>query len=302
MKALFAVDGTTGCDAAVRQGGQLLNPQTDEAILYFALPEITVRHASSNEAMRDRARKAIADAVFDQAKKFLPDALAAKANCVTDEHLAADGILKAADCGCADLVVVGANGLGGVDRFLLGSVSRSLAQCTKHPLLVVRPNPEHRKNQPLRVLLAYDGSSSCATALKAAEQLSLPAGAEIIAATVVEPLSIGKMPDWILNKARDADTEAMAQTWQREHDADKQQARDQLAEYMGKQPAPFNKAEIVVCEGNAAEQILSLVEQRQVDLIVLGTHGLGLLKRFLIGSTSDKVLSYAPCSVLLARE
>src|SRR5436190_12709284 len=97
MKALFAVDGTTGCDAAVRQSGQLLNAQTDEVILYFALPEVTVRHASSNEAMRDRARKAIADAVFDQAKKFLPEALATKAKCVTDEHLAADGILRAAD-------------------------------------------------------------------------------------------------------------------------------------------------------------------------------------------------------------
>jgi len=302
MKALFAVDGTTGCDAAVRQGGRLLNAQSDEAILYFALPEVTVRHASSNEAMRDRARKAIADAVFEQAKQNLPGVLATNAGCVTDEHLAADGILRAADQCTADLVVVGACGAGVVDRFLLGSVSRGLVQCTKRPVLVVRPSPENRKNQPLRILLAYDGSSSCTTALKTAEQLSLLADTEVIAATVVEPLSIGKVPDWILNKARDTDTEAMAQTWQREHDNDKQQARDQLAEFMGKQPAPFNKAEIVVCEGNAAEQILSLVEQRQVDLIIMGTRGFGLLQRFLIGSTSDKVLNYAPCSVLLARE
>ena len=88
----------------------------------------------------------------------------------------------------------------------------------------------------------------------------------MIATTVVEPISAGKVPDWILNKARDADTEAMSQSWAREHESDKRQARDQLAEFMGKQQAPFTKAEVVVCEGNAAEQILSLVEKRHVDL------------------------------------
>jgi nucleotide-binding universal stress UspA family protein len=302
MKVLFAVDGTTGCDAAVRQGGQLLNAQTDDVALYFALPEVTVRHASSNEAMRDRARRAIADAVFEQAKLNLPDGLGRKAEVVTDEHLAADGILRAVDANGAELLVIGACGLGTVDRFLLGSVSRGVVQAAKVPVLVVRPNPEHRKNQPLRILVAYDGSASCTTAIGAAARLSLPANTEVIAATVVEPLTVGKVPDWIINKARDADTEAMVQTWQREHESDKRQARDQLAEFMAKQPGPFAKAEVVVCEGNAAEQILGVAEERQVDLIVMGTHGMGLIQRFLIGSTSDKVLNYAPCSVLLARD
>jgi ABC-type branched-subunit amino acid transport system ATPase component len=44
-----------------------------------------------------------------------------------------------------------------------------------------------------------------------AETLALPTLSRprtVVPSTVVEPLSIGKMPDWILNKARDADTES----------------------------------------------------------------------------------------------
>ena len=104
-----------------------------------------MRHASSNEAMRDRARKAIADVVFEQARLNLPDELARKATTITDEHLAAAGILRAADEFGADLIVIGACGLGTVDRLLLGSVSREIVQTSKRPVLVVRPNPEHRQ-------------------------------------------------------------------------------------------------------------------------------------------------------------
>jgi nucleotide-binding universal stress UspA family protein len=302
MKVLFAVDGTPGADVAVRQVGQLLNPTTDSVALYFALPEVIVRHASSSQEMTARARQAIADAVFDDARPGLPDALAKTVTLITDEHVPADGVRHAAEDWGADLVVIGARGLGTVERFLLGSVSQAVVQTSKQPVLVVRPNPEHRKNQPLRMLYAYDGSASATAALRLAEKLAAPTGTEVIAVGVIEPLTAGKVPEWILKKARDADTEAMCQAWEREHEADKQKARDELAAFMAKQSAPFNRAEVVIAEGHAAEQILQLVHDRQVDLVVLGTHGPRLIERLFIGSTSDKVLNYAPCSVLLVRD
>ena len=74
-----------------------------------------------------------------------------------------------------------------------------------------------------------------------------------------------------------------------------------MAEHMAKQPAPFNKAEALVAEGHAAEQILRTIAEREIDLVVLGSHGKGMIERLLIGSTSSKVLAGAPCSVLMAR-
>jgi len=302
MKVLFAVDGTPGSGAAVLQAGQLLSPQNDSVALYFALPEVTIRHASSNEAMRDRARQAIAGAVFSEAQTRLPDGLASTATLLSDEHMAADGIMHSADDWGADLLVIGAGGANAVERFLVGSVSRSIVQTSKRPVLLVRPNPNHRPMQPLNVLFAFDGSSSSTGALDVAAKLTYPTGTKITAVTVIEPLTVGKVPTWVLEKARSADTEAMSQNWEREHEADKRQAREQLAEFMAKQPAPFNSAEIIADEGIASERILHLVAERNIDLVVMGTHGGGLLKRLFIGSTSDKILNYAPCSVLFVRQ
>jgi nucleotide-binding universal stress UspA family protein len=38
------------------------------------------------------------------------------------------------------------------------------------------------------------------------------------------------------------------------------------------------------------------------DLIVVGSHGYGFVKRMLIGSVSDAIVKYAPCSVLVVRK
>ncbi len=54
-------------------------------------------------------------------------------------------------------------------------------------------------------------------------------------------------------------------------------------------------------EGSPAEAILNVADTRQSDLIVMGSRGLGLLTGALLGSTSQKVISHAPCPVLIVR-
>lgn len=300
MKVFFAVDGSSYSIDAVRQVGQLLAP-SDEVAVYFAPPEVVVRHAVEADEMKRRAQQAISDAVVQEARARLPDALAAKCTPIVVQHTPREGILLEADKWQADVIVVGARGLTPLDQLLLGSVSKSVVHGAGRSVFVARPNPEHRRGQPLRVLYAYDGSAGCTAALRFAERFTLPPHTEVIAATVIEPIGVSELPEWIVQKARDADTEAMAQGWEREHEEERRQAHDQLHEFMAKQPAPFHKAEVLVLEGSPAEQILKTVQQRQVDLIVVGSVGKGMLERMLIGSTSDKLLNHAPCSVLVAR-
>lgn len=301
MKVLFAVDGSQGSSEAVRQVGGWLSPTNDVAAFYFAPPEIIVRHAAAAEETRERARKAIADAVFEEARHALPPPLAAASTTILAEHTAAEGILIEAQKWEADLITLGAQGMSAWEQLLLGSVSQAVAHNSTLPVCVVRPRAAGREGRPLRVLVAYDGSKGCAAAFGVAERLTLPADTQVFAMTVIESISAGTMPSWLLTKARDADAEAMAASWAREHEEEKRQARDQLAEHMTKQPAPFDKAESLVAEGHAAEQILRTIAEREIDLVVLGSHGKGMLERLLIGSTSSKVLAGAPCSVLMAR-
>jgi nucleotide-binding universal stress UspA family protein len=53
-------------------------------------------------------------------------------------------------------------------------------------------------------------------------------------------------------------------------------------------------------EGPPAEMVLALAEAKQADLIIGGTHGRGMVQRWLLGSTSSALLRAAECSVLLA--
>jgi nucleotide-binding universal stress UspA family protein len=53
--------------------------------------------------------------------------------------------------------------------------------------------------------------------------------------------------------------------------------------------------------GVPAEEILNEAENTNPDLIVLGNKGTSGLARFLLGSTAERIVRYAKCSVLVVR-
>jgi nucleotide-binding universal stress UspA family protein len=58
------------------------------------------------------------------------------------------------------------------------------------------------------------------------------------------------------------------------------------------------QAEVRVLSGHPASEILNFLEQEGMDLVVMGTHGLAGLAHFFLGSTAEKVVRRASCSVL----
>ena len=57
----------------------------------------------------------------------------------------------------------------------------------------------------------------------------------------------------------------------------------------------------VFIHGHPSETIIEIAEKDEVDLIVMGSHGLSGIKRFMLGSVADRVSHYAPCPVLIVR-
>ena len=53
--------------------------------------------------------------------------------------------------------------------------------------------------------------------------------------------------------------------------------------------------------GYASTEILRLAKEHKIDLIVMGSHGLTGIAHVLFGSTADRVVRKAPCSVLTVR-
>lgn len=60
-------------------------------------------------------------------------------------------------------------------------------------------------------------------------------------------------------------------------------------------------AKKILLEGRAADEIARLAKEQGYDLIVMGTHGRGGLKRLVLGSVAESVVRQAPCPVLLFR-
>ena len=59
--------------------------------------------------------------------------------------------------------------------------------------------------------------------------------------------------------------------------------------------------EEVIVHGEAASEIVRVAKEREVDLIILSSHGRTGLGRILFGSTAEAVVRHAPCPVLVVK-
>ncbi len=140
---------------------------------------------------------------------------------------------------------------------------------------------------PKKILLATDGSQDAASATRAAIDLAATTGSELHVVHVWQALPPYPHPS--IAVATDA------AFYERE-------AQNLLFEQLdGLEGAGVEVAGAHLERGRAAEKIADLAERLGVGLIVLGSRGLGTVKRLLLGSVSEGVVRLAPCPVLVMR-
>jgi len=137
----------------------------------------------------------------------------------------------------------------------------------------------------MHILLAIDGSPFSEAAGNLLRRIPMPSPPELTLLTVVDS------PD---------DEEPNAQQeWQQ---ALQHNARQLLTQEAERFTAAGWTPHTMLREGHAAHEIVEAAGEVSADLIAVGSRGLGSVKRFLLGSVSEKVMAYAPCSVLIARQ
>lgn len=177
----------------------------------------------------------------------------------------------------ADAVVVGRRGLGSAASALLGSVSNRLTIQAKCPVVVVGEG-ELPTSGP--IVVGVDGSEFGTHALRYA-----------IAEAAVRKTSVRAVAAYhVMHHAFRADPELVARTRAEVEAEAGETITRALDEVQGTEPASVSVDHVVV-EGRAAEAILGHAEEAQ--LIVVGTHGKGLVRRILLGSVSRQVLNDA---------
>ena len=146
---------------------------------------------------------------------------------------------------------------------------------------------------PTKILVATDGSEDAMLAARAAISLAHDTGAELHVihvgpALVYPPRTAG--PSLPTGTEQELRKEA-------------QEVLDWQVDEITKAGGEITKAYLRM--GRPSEEILSLSEEIIAGLIVVGNQGLGRrfsrMKRFLMGSVSEKVSRYARCSVMVVR-
>ncbi len=153
---------------------------------------------------------------------------------------------------------------------------------------------------PTKILLATDGSEEAALAAKTAADIAQKTGSElhVVHARLLLPWGAG------YSDAEAPTTGAV----------DEEEARERVMRWLDDQVERIeaeggNVAQAYLRLGRpdegiitVAEEIVSLAEEIGAGLIVVGSRGLGGIRRALMGSVSDSVVRHAHCPVLVVRK
>lgn len=140
-----------------------------------------------------------------------------------------------------------------------------------------------------RILCPIDFSDQSQAALDKAEGLAEAFGAELLVLHVVEPVLYPVAYGLAATAAVDLAAEARKGA---------EQALGPVIEALkerGVSAAPL------VAEGTASLRICELAEEREIDLVVMATHGLTGVRHLLIGSTAERVVRRCVCPVMTVK-
>jgi nucleotide-binding universal stress UspA family protein len=194
----------------------------------------------------------------------------------------------------AKLIAMATHGYSGLRRWALGSVTDRVLHITNTPMLIVR-GAEKKAGEPRfkRIMLTLDGSPLARQATPLATEMATLAQAELVVLTAVAPPYL-EAPE--LTGAYHSFDEALAAV------------RDRLPNELGLYADVLKQHHVpvlpVAASGLPAEAIVDEAEVRNVDLIVMATHGSSGLRRWALGSVADKIIhaSTTPLLVVRARE
>jgi nucleotide-binding universal stress UspA family protein len=141
------------------------------------------------------------------------------------------------------------------------------------------------------IVVGTDGSETASEAVRQAVELASSVGATIELVSAYEPVPAQRLREerrdtpedlqWAINPREDVDAT--------------------LAAAAAAAQAGGVEVNVYPRQGDPADAILDVAEEREADLIVVGNKGMTGAKRFLLGSVPNKVSHHAPCSVLIIR-
>jgi len=173
---------------------------------------------------------------------------------------------------------------------------------TKTVKRTVEPSPAPLKPLFKKILVALDGSESSQRATQAALELAEKLKTELVVLHAISPPT-----SYYHTTIASPTGMSLPAPSQHEIDAYYAYARKVALGIVGeteskaKKQGIHVKTEIPEAVSSVVETIINHAAKENVDLIVVGTRGLGGFKKLLLGSVSSGIVSHAQCPVLVVR-
>ena len=186
------------------------------------------------------------------------------------------------------------HGRSGFNRLLLGSVAEKVLRGSTNPLLLIRPSEEaHSEGEAIlrKVIVPLDGSEEAESVL--------PAVVELAKTLELEVLLLRAYPRF--NTYAGAD-DYNAVNYEVIRGALRDEAQSYLESKVGElKRKGVEKVSFAIPEGSGAGEIVALSGRTPNNLIAMCTHGRSGVKRWVLGSVTEKVVRLSRDPVLIVR-
>lgn len=190
-----------------------------------------------------------------------------------------------------DLVVLGTHGHGLIERMIWGSVTEHLMRTSPCPTLTINTALTRRSAEHLRhILVPTDFSGHSERAWQYALKLGQRRSSTLHLVHVIEPMVMVNE----FSTVPVADDE--------EHDAKAREgARDLLAPFVAEAEELGLAVQTAVLKGYTDIELALYMRQHNIDLVCVGAYGKRGFEKFVLGSTTERVLKASLCPVLVVR-
>lgn len=293
-KILIPLDGSTTAEKALPFARIL----TSAMKIPLELLEVVDVSAASVHLAAEKARyldALIAEgerASREHLKEVSADLPGIKLTCTVERGNPAEAIIEKAAIDSGTLIAMATHGRSGVTRWMMGSVAEKVLRGSDNPLLLVRADEEAKTDGAARIksiIVPLDGSELAETVLPIAVELAKSLQLETV-----------------LCRAYELPASAY---YGREDDLPNydQMLRDLKAEvedYLAKKTASLKLAGLtkvswVALDGSSAEEIIRYARNHPGALIAMCTHGRSGVRRWVLGSVTEKVVRHSGAPVLV---
>lgn len=213
-----------------------------------------------------------------------------------------DEIAKMSETHRIDLVITATHGRSGIKRLILGSVTERLMRTLSCPSLVVSsrepdlqdPHGSAKPGFPMRrIMVGCDFSPDSRLAFEYAQSFAQEFQAELHLVHVMDPgAESGSLTHPPVPRGQGKRAAAAR---------NRERLADRLARSIPEEVLNWCVPVTAILEGRPHEEILRYAAAKEIDMILLGIRGHGLMETYLVGSTTDRVVRQSPCPVLSAR-